>query len=917
MQVALIKKELEQFINITRIIDDEFLLYAYSTDASLYRIIPQLVVIVETNSEVQFIINLANKLKFSITFRAAGTSLSGQALSEEVLVILSPNYWQEYVIYNNGQQIALEPGIIGAQANLLLKPFAMKIGPDPASLASCKIGGIVANNSSGMCCGTKHNTYKTIAGIKIILANGTTLNTNDHKSCDTFKQKNPHIIAELLNIRDQIRENQQLNNFIQNKFSIKSTSGYSLNAFIDFDDPIKILEHLIVGSEGTLSFISQVTYNCVNDNKFKAVSLIFANSLQQIIDLSRTFPQDNFIEAIELLDINSLLALQKIATAEKYLPEISSDTSAILVELGANSSEQLLSKIEVLQNIINQQSILHQIKFTSDSMIYNELWDLRKGIISIIGANRVSNSFFIIEDIAVEINSLANIIFDLRQLLQQFNFNQVAIFGHILAGNIHFILTPVITNTFEQNQFTDFMQQFCHLVVDKYNGSLKAEHGSGRNMAPFLNLEWGDECYALMWRIKKVLDPASIFNPNVKLTNDALLHTKNIKTLYPVAAKVDTCIECGFCESVCPSNGLTLSPRQRITTYRKMMHHSTSQESKKLFVKRFKYYAVDTCATTSLCKTKCPVGIDTGELILSLKQKQNKAYLSVSNFIYINKMKLKLINYLSNFIGRQSIHNATSTLHRIIPIVPVYLPNTPAVQTIDFEDVKIAYTKATKKKRIMYFPSCNNRIFAASDSPNANATPLAQLMAKLGYTVVYPQQLNNLCCGQIFTSKGMPQLAAKKAQEVIKFMQQYDYPVVVDNSSCFYTLAKHQGVNILDEVEFIHQHLEQLDLSKHYSQIALYMDCSSLHLKNEAKVHEIVSKCCAKIVTPINKACCGFAGDKGFNVPELNANSLVRLNDQIINCDIGVTMNRSCQIGLSYHGNKKYIALAELILDCI
>ncbi|MEN9390840.1 MAG: hypothetical protein RL017_137 [Pseudomonadota bacterium] len=917
MQVSLIKKELEQFITQTRVIDDEFLRYAYSTDASLYRIIPQLVVIVETNSEVQFIISLAHKFKFSITFRAAGTSLSGQALSEEVLVILSPNYWQEYKIYNNGQQIALEPGIIGAQANLLLKPFAMKIGPDPASIASCKIGGIVANNSSGMCCGTKHNSYKTIASMKIILANGTTLNTNDSKSCEAFKHNNPQIIAELLNIREVIQENKQLSAFIQDKFSIKSTSGYSLNAFIDFADPIKILEHLLVGSEGTLGFISQVTYNCVEDSQFKAVSLIFCDSLTQIIDLSLKFPQDSFIDAMELLDVHSLAALQKITIAHKYLPNIGEDTSAILVELAAASEEQLLAKIETLQNIINNHLILHQIKFTQDSIIYNELWDIRKGIVSIVGAERVKNSFFIIEDIAVKINLLASFIFDLRLLLQQFNFNNVAIFGHILAGNVHFVLTPVITNADQLQHFTDFMHQFCQLVVNKYNGSLKAEHGSGRNMAPFVNLEWGDECYALMWRIKKILDPALIFNPNVKLTNDDLLHTHNIKPLYPVESNVDNCIECGFCESVCPSNGLTLTPRQRITTYRKMMHHSTSKATKKLFSQRFQYYAIDTCATTSLCKTKCPVGIDTGALILSLKFRPRKWALSVSNFLFFSKYKLKLVNYLTTLVGKQPIYNASTKLHRIIPLVPVYLPTTPAVQSINFNYVKFKPKNIDKDKVLLYFPGCNNRIFAATQSDDTQVTALAQIMAKLGYRVIYPQQLNDLCCGQIYTSKGMPELAHQQAQRVIEVMQQYNYPLVVDNSSCFYALAKHQGINIIDEVEFIHQHLDQLALSKHYTQIAVYIDCSSRHLKNENKVYEIVNKCCTNIVTPLNNACCGFAGDKGFTTPELNANSLIRLNDQIANCDIGVTMNRSCQIGLSYHGNKKYMALAELILDCL
>lgn len=911
------KQALATYIDSKRIIDNPLLCYAYGTDASLYRLIPKLVVLVKTNDEVRAVIKLANKYDVKITFRAAGTSLSGQALTDQVLVVLSNTSWQKYSINSDGSKITLEPGIIGAHANIYLKPYNTKIGPDPASINSCKIGGIAANNSSGMCCGISKNSYQTMSRIKLILANSASLDTGDYSSINRFKSENSHIIEEIISIRDEIKSDSMLYDLIKHKFKIKNTSGYSLNSFIDFSDPIDILSHLMIGSEGTLGFISEISYNCVPDHQFKAVSLIYCNDLRGLIDITLKF-RNVSIDAIELLDITSLHSIKDLPIAQPYLPQLGIDTAAMLVEVSGLNQIDLEEKISALQNIIDQSSILSQIKFTTDENIYHDLWAIRKGILPTIGGSRPSGSSCIIEDIAVDIHKLPQLVDDLRELFIKYNYNNAAIFGHILAGNIHFVFTPSFDDEESLSQYKNFMDSMCNLVATKYQGSLKAEHGCGRNIAPFVELEWGSKAYSLMWRIKKLLDPKLILNPDVKLTNNPHLHLENLKEINTADPEIDKCIECGFCEVVCPSKNLTLTPRQRITTYRKMQKlKSSDPKMYKQFLHDYKYYAIDTCATTGLCKTSCPVGINTGSFILSLREKSNSSQFKNSHehfdrFINYSKIKLNIGNLTADTLGRYPTYRLSKRINEIIPIIPIYLPTLPESQTAKFIDLH----EEKDKPKIMYFPTCNNRIMGDTTQKNTE-NALQQLIKALGYTITYPTDLNNLCCGQVFSSKGNKESAGYKEDELVNALSLIDYPIIMDNSSCLYSILQKNKIKVIDSTNFIYTHLDKLKLTPKYSKLALHIDCSSKKLGYENQIRDILSKCATKIITPVNISCCGFAGDKGLITPELNQTALNGLKHQIEDCDIGVTFNRNCQIGLSFYGAKTYLSLPEIVLHCI
>lgn len=896
-------RTIQSQIPIQQIITDELMRYAYATDASLYRMLPELVIIVQDEKEVRYIVETANKYKISLTFRAAGTSLSGQAVTNSVLVVLATGSWQNFTILDNGAQITLEPGIIGQQANNYLLSYKRKIGPDPGSISAAKIGGIIANNSSGMCCGTSKNSYATLVNIRAILANGSEFDTTSQDKINQFSVNNPQFIQKINQLRNKILQHAQLTKFIRKKFAIKNTSGYSLNAFLDHDDPIKIIERLLIGSEGTLGFVSRVTLNTIVDEEYKAVNLIYGN-MTDLCNLTIAIaPYD--ISSIELLDYASIESIRHIAALQPYLIDLDTGNAAILIEITAATEQDLTDKLAIVNQHINNYPIQYQTKFTTDKPTIDILWQARKGVLPTIAGARPKGTSTLIEDVAVTIDQLPFLITDLQQIFAKYNYSNAAIFGHVLSGNVHFVITPNFSITEEIQAYEKFMVDFTSLVVNKYNGSLKAEHGSGRNISPFARLEWSEECWNIMWEIKELFDPQNILNPDVKLTRDNNLHMQYLKKMPLVDSEIDQCMECGFCEPVCPSRKFSLTPRQRNSVARTIS--TLTGEQRDRWQKKFDYVGIETCATTSMCKTVCPVGIDTGKFILGQKPQQNKV-INHKEEISALRTRLNRANRIASIVGRENLQNVTLFMHRKFKSIPIYLDTMPKAQQVNYT------SKNTENKETVWLlPSCPNRIFAHGNNPQQDI--YQELLAQMGYIIKHPDNWQNSCCGQMYHSQVnslTQQLVQNNLQKSITKLD----TVLIDNSSCA-NFAKTNGFNTLDINKFIAMNIDINKLSAKYNKLAVHFDCSTSKSGLTNSYIPILQKCAAKLLIPDGIKCCGFAGDKGFSTPELNASSLDNLATQIHDCQIGVSFNRSCQIGLSHHGKIEYISFAELILQCL
>ncbi|MHC5352450.1 FAD-binding and (Fe-S)-binding domain-containing protein [Metapseudomonas furukawaii] len=916
----------ERLIPPERRFDDPLSTLAFGTDASFYRLIPKLVIRVESEAEVIALLKAAHAELVPVTFRAAGTSLSGQAITDSVLLVLGDN-WNGRDIRNAGEQIRLQPGVIGAQANAWLAPFGRKIGPDPASINACKIGGIVANNASGMCCGTAQNSYHTLAGLRLVLADGTLLDTEDAASVSAFRASHGPLLAELAELGRHTRANTELAAKIRHKYRLKNTTGLSLNALVDFDDPLDILSHLLVGSEGTLGFISAVTYDTVPDHPHKASALIVfpdVESCCKAVTLLKTQP----VSAVELLDRRSLRSVQEKPGMPEWVKGLSATACALLIESRAASQSLLHEQLGLIMASIADFPLEQKVDFSEDPAVYNLLWKIRKDTFPAVGAVRQTGTTVIIEDVTFPIERLAEGVNRLLQLFDRHGYDEAIIFGHALEGNLHFVFTQGFEQPEQVARYEAFMQDVAQLVAVEFGGSLKAEHGTGRNMAPFVELEWGSDAYQLMWRIKRLLDPRGVLNPDVILSEDRDLHLKNLKPLPAADDIIDKCIECGFCEPVCPSRGLTLSPRQRIVIWRDIQARQRAGIDTADLERAYQYQGVDTCAATGLCAQRCPVGINTGDLVRKLRARDahhaGSAKWLAGHFAAALKgtrLTLRIANGARRLLGAPLLEKTSGALRQLSGNrLPQWTPALPQAAA------PIHFTPPTSdnRPRVVYLAACVSRAMGPS-AADREQVPLIDktrmLLEKAGYQVVFPENLDNLCCGQPFASKGYAEQADAKRRELVDALLGASRggldPIYCDTSPCTLRLVQDgldARLQLFDPVRFIRSHLlERLEFTPQNEPVAVHVTCSTQHLGEAQGLIDIVRRCTHEVVIPEGIHCCGFAGDKGFITPELNAHSLRSLKDAVQHCEEGISTSRTCEIGLSQYGGIDYHSLVYLV----
>ena len=914
-----------------RVYTDHLRRYAYGVDASCYSYLPKVVVKAEDEREVRRLIRLCQQCGTPFTFRAAGSSLSGQCSSEDVLIVCNDGFKKMEVI-DDGKALKCECGVIGSDANDLLKPYNRKIGPDPATLATALVGGILNNNSSGMCCGTAQNSYKTIRSIRVVLLDGTVLDTSDKKSIEQFLREKPQMVEDILQLRKEILADEELTHLIHHKYKIKNTTGYGLNSLVDFEDIIDIINHLFIGSEGTLGFVSEIVYNTVEDVPHKGCGLMFFSTLNDaslaVVALANMGREK--VVAAEMMDYQSLKAVQSLENVPDFVREVPEGTSAILFQTESYSKETVDENLAFIKDQLKDIPTAIPSLYSQDPKEYDSWWAIRKGILPIVGGQRRKGTTVITEDVCFQIEDFTKGIEMLTELFHKYDFvDGGVIFGHALSGNVHFNITPDFSDPKDTKNFGDLVKEMSERVSG-FGGSLKAEHGTGRMVAPFVEMEWGRKAYEINRRIKAIFDPERILNPDVMITDDPDVYKKNLKAQCVIDDAFTICMECGFCEKHCPSRNLTLTPRQRIALLRetKRLENEGNFTLASELRKGYEYFGVDTCAACSMCKGLCPLSIDTAQIALSMRridppapELAKKIYDNFSTTLQMCRAGVSLEGIAGSIITQKAISKITEGLHGVTGVTPYVPKTTPKANRYKLKN----RIKPTNFEKVVYFSTCANRAFKPNqgyDDDRSLQQVVESLCNKAHIDIIYPKHIENLCCGLSFENyDDVHERAVKDLHDALmKASQNGKYPIVIDHSACFNHAFKHMpDLEINDISEFLCKYVvPHLDIEKCDERVIVHKQCKIKSLGKSQYIEDLARLCTDHVFNIKSFACDGFAGQKGFFTPELNKSATKDLAGEIAEygATLGVSSSSTCEIGLGENGGIPFVGVAFLLDRC-
>ncbi|PZF80852.1 FAD-binding oxidoreductase [Jiangella anatolica] len=903
-------------------------------DASHYLLTPAAVVTPSSVPEVAALLATAHRDGVPLTFRSGGTSLSGQAGTDAVLVD-TRRHFGGVTVLDDGARVRAEPGAVVRRVNAALAPYRRRLGPDPASEAACTVGGVVANNSSGMTSSTTATAYRTLAGLELVLPSGTYLDTAAAGADGRLAALEPALHAGLARLRDRLRADAFLRGRIEHQFSMKNTMGYGLNAFLDHDAPVDILAHLVVGSEGTLAFVASATFDTLPVLPHVATALLVFDRLDAAIGALPALVGAG-AGAVELMDATSL----RVAAADPGAPAVIRSLrveqhTALLVEVAAATAEELAVLSAAVGAVVARLPLSGPAALSSDAAQRAAAWHVRKGLYATVAGARPQGTTALLEDVVVPAPALGPAVRELQGLFDRYAYGDAVIFGHARDANLHFMITPRLDDPHELDTYAAFTEDLVDLVLGA-DGSLKAEHGTGRIMAPYVRRQYGDELYAVMREVKALCDPRGVLAPGVVLDEDPTAHLRHLKTVPAVDPALDTCVDCGYCEPVCPSRDVTTTPRQRIALLREIA--VATPEVRAELEKAYRYDAVQTCAADSLCVTACPVQIDTGAAMKARRAESlgpiaQRAGTTAARHWGAGVTAARAGLRVASALPGPVVSGASSLARAVlgtewIPAADGSLPGPGRPRP--------SASPSGGAAEAVYFPACIGALFAPEGDGDGVTAAFLALARRAGVDVAIAERTPSLCCGTPWASKGLKAGAAVMAQQVFAALWPLTddgrLPVVADASSCSHGLAglgsslpasdaaQWERVTVVDAVAFVRSsvlpRLAPVPDAHRLDRVVLHPTCASVHLGDVDDLVALGSAVAREAVVPSDWGCCGFAGDRGLLHPELTRGATAAEAATV--AAVGeaggyASCNRTCELGMTRATGKPYRHVLELL----
>jgi D-lactate dehydrogenase len=590
-------------------------------------------------------------------------------------------------------------------------------------------------------------------------------------------------------------------------------------------------------------------------------------------------------------------AAQAFPGSPAYWRSLDPGAAALLVEFGADSPAGLDAAEARTAGLVAGAHLLHPADFTRDEEQIELYWKIRDGLLGIVGQQRPDGTALVIEDVCFPPDRVAEGVQDLQELLSKHSFLPNAA-GHAAYGNLHFSLTPKLADSRDRERYAAFMADLVTLVIDKYDGSLKAEHGTGINLKSFKSA------------------PA---------IEDVAVH----------------CIECGFCEAVCPSRNVTTTPRQRIVLRREMARQPEGSPLLARLQDEYEYDGIETCAADGSCAIPCPIQINTGALEKTFRRaestpRREKAALTIAQrWATAEKLARTAVgaaDIIQRTIGVRALTGLTAAARLVvsddlIPSVPGPMPRA---------QLRTLPSTTREGAAAAYFPACINRIFGRDPGQPRHPSlmqALVEVSARAGQPLWIPGDVAGKCCSTPWSSKGYNRghtwMAATTCDALWEWSGHGTLPVIIDAASCTSGLlddvknyldparrARLGQITLLDSIAWCDTLLPALTITRPVERAALHPTCSTTHMGLTKTLERLAARLANQVLVPVGTTCCGTAGDRGLLHPELVTSATREEKAGLAGtpAQAYLSANRTCEMGLRQatgHPYESFVFLLE------